>query len=524
MKNKQRFTRTFAAFLSVAACLSTLSACGKGKEEGGIPVSLPDYADDRAVHISGYVNPTNGDYTFDKIPMNDGVDYRTVERFKEYKDAGMDLAFSRYDSALPVEVTKETWAQSDTKIFCDAAYGAGLDKILISDEYFTQLITWDSGMLIGDGANYRYETQEEMDADVKNRLAIYKDTPGFYGVILLDEPRWKNLPNYGVVHSSIARVAPDIYIYNNLHYCHKSDSEADIYVDVAAWEAEHGQKPTVKEAYESYMDTFFTGTGAKNLAIDIYPFEPQADNRLSILFSNMQTLQRKCEQYGAEMSWTGQSITYIKGGTFSGRIMTKNDLWLQMNAVLGFGATSFQYYTYFPYPNYGSSSTSIGSFIDREGKKTSVYYDAKSVNDAVHKFDHVLLNYKFKGAKFYFNDIMQNAAMKAYLGLATLPFDNSHEHTLLKGITQNNDAVLTTELYDKTNDLYMYMIMNPIDALFSKDGQMSYTENTFTAEFPGYDYVAEFDCGKLTYVKLDGGKYTKTLSSGYGVYLVPLKA
>ena len=105
-----------------------------------------------------------------------------------------------------------------------------------------------------------------------------------------------------------------------------------------------------------------------------------------------------------------------------------------------------------------------------------------------------------------------------------MPFDNSHEPKLLKNIKQNNDAVLTTELYDEANDLYMYMIMNPIDALFSEDGQMSYTENTFTAEFPGYDYVAEFDCGKLTYVKLDGGKYTKTLSSGYGVYLVPLKA
>ncbi len=523
MKNKQRFTRAFAAFLSAVACLSTLSACG-GKEEAGIPVSLPDYADDRGVHISGYVNPTNGDYTFDKIPMNDGVDFRTVERFKEYKDAGMDLAFSRYDSALPAEVTKETWAQCDTKIFCDAAYGAGLDKILISDEYFTRLITWDSGKLVGEGTGYRYKTQAEMDADVADRLDIYKDTPGFYGVILLDEPRWKNLPNYGVVHSSIARVAPNIYIYNNLHYCHKSDSEADIYVDVAAWETEYGKKPTVKEAYESYMDTFFTGTGAKNLAIDIYPFEPKAEKRLSILFSNMQTLQRKCAQYGAEMSWTGQSITYINGGTFSGRIMTKNDLWLQMNAVLGFGATSFQYYTYFPYPNYGSGSTSIGSFIDREGNRTSVYYDAKSVNDAVHKFDHVLLNYKFKGAKFYFNNVMQNAAMTAYLGLETLPFDNSHEPKLLTSIKQNNDAVLTTELYDEANDLYMYMIMNPIDALFSEDGQMSYTENTFTAEFPGYDYVAEFDCGKLTYVKLDGGKYTKTLSSGYGVYLVPLKA
>ena len=66
--------------------------------------------------------------------------------------------------------------------------------------------------------------------------------------------------------------------------------------------------------------------------------------------------------------------------------------------------------------------------------------------------------------------------------------------------------------------------MNPIDALYSETGKMHYTEITVSAEFSGYEWVAEFDCGELTYVKLNNGKYTKTLSSGYAVYLVPLKA
>jgi hypothetical protein len=67
------------------------------------------------------------------------------------------------------------------------------------------------------------------------------------------------------------------------------------------------------------------------------------------------------------------------------------------------------------------------------------------------------------------------------------------------------------------------MIMNAIDSLFAIKGDAASTECTFTAEFAGYDYVAEFDCGELRYVKLDNGKYTKSLSSGYAVYLVPLK-
>ena len=525
MRNK-KFTRALALLLGTISCFATLGACNKNATGNEIPVALPDYADDREVQLLGYANPTNGDYKFDGIPTNDGVDFRTVERFKEYKDAGLNVAFARYDSSLPAETTKETWKDTGTKVVCDKAYEAGIKKILISDEYFSQMISgWDSGMLVGDGPNYRYQTQAEMDADVAERLEIYKDTPGFYGVILLDEPRWKNLPNYGTVHSSLARVAPDMYLYNNLHYCHKTESSINIYVDETKWQPEDNGVPKVQQAYENYLDTFFKGTGAKNCAIDIYPFEPKAETRLGIYFANAQVLQRKCEEYGAEMSFTGQSITYISGGTFSGRIVKKNDLWLQMNTMLGFGATSFQYYTYFPYPSTGSSDTSIGSFIDRNGNRTSVYYDAKSVNEAVLAFDHILLNYKFKGAKFYFNKVLQNASLDKYLGLDNiLPFDNSHEHKLLSGITQGNDAVLTTELYDSANDLYMYMVMNPMDILYSKDGTMQNTENEFTAEFPGYDYVAEFDCGRLNYVKLDNGKYTKTLSSGYAVYLVPLKA
>lgn len=502
-------------------CLSTLCASGCSLS-GSVPVALPEY-EDVEIDLLGYVNPTNGDYEFDRIPMNTGTDYRTVERFKEYKDAGLNIAFSRYDSALPVSVTKDTWEESDTKLFCDKAYEAGLDKILISDEYLTGLVLWDEGKLIGEGVGFRYASEAEMDADITKRLDIYKDTPGFYGVIMLDEPRWYVLENYGVVYRSLMRVMPEMYLYNNLHYCHHTESSKSIYLDVEKWTLENGREPTIEEAYTHYLDTFFMNTGAKNLAIDIYPFEDQASERLPIYFSNAQILKKMCDKYGAEMSFTGQSICYISNGEFTGRVMNKNDLWLQMNTMLGFGATSFQYYTYFPYPSYTSSGTSIGSFIDRNGERTSVYYDAKSVNEGVRKFDQVLLHYDFQGAKFYLNTVIQNAPATSYLGTSALPFNNTWEHTLLKKLTLKNDVLLTTELKDEANDLYMYMIMNPIDSLYAQTGEMRYTECSFTAEFPGYDYVAEFNCGDLRYVKLDNGKYTNSLSSGYAVYLVPLK-
>ena len=519
MKNGKSLYKSLAALLAAIVCIGPFASCMMPTEEASekIPVSLPTYADDRELDLLAYVNPTNGDYTFNNIPMNIGTDFRTVERFKEYMDAGMNIAFARYDSSLPADVTAETWPQSDTKLFCDKAYEAGLRRILISDNYLTNFITDNSTKLIGDV----FATEAELDAAIAARLEIYKDTPGFYGVILRDEPTWDYFDNYALVHRSLKRVMPEIYIYNNLHYCYSS---INIYTDVEAWkEAHEGKEPTIGEAYYHYLCQFLEKTGAENLAVDIYPFKDVAEERIGNYFVNLQMLRNACSTYGAEMTFTSQSICYTNGTTLSNRIVTKNDLWLQMNAILGLGATGMQYYTYMPHPMTSTENSNFGNFLDKYGNKTSVYYDAKSINEAVKKFDHILLHYEYQGSRFYLNQTLQNAGATSYTGSSRFGIYEQAEYTALTSLTMTNDAIYSTELKDEENGLYMYMLMNPIDVLYSANSVMSYTENTFTAEFAGYDYVAEFDCGELTYVKLDNGKYTKTLSSGYGVYLVPLK-
>ena len=513
---KNSIKRGLAIIISALVSFSSLVACDSESTTENIPVALPNYVDDRELDLLAYVNPTNGDYTFNDIPYNTGIDLRTAERFEEYKDAGMNIAFARYDSALPADVTAETWNESDTKLFCDMAYAGGLNKILITDNYLTNFITTNETLLIGDV----FKTEEELDADIAKRLAIYKDIPGFYGVILTDEPTWDKFDNYALVHKSLKRVMPEIYIYNNLHFCYNA---IDRYTDVSAWEAKHGKAPTIGEAYWDYLCQFLEKTGAENLSVDIYPFKDEAEERIFNYYVNLQQLRKACTKYGAEMTFTSQAICYTAGTKLANRVVNKSDLWLQMNAILGLGATGMQYYTYMPHPMTSTSQSNFGNFLDKEGNKTSVYYDAKSVNEAVKKFDHILLHYEYQGARFYLNSMLQNAPESSYLGNSNYGIFENSEFTALTSVTMTNDAIFSTELKDEENGLYMYMIMNPIDSLFSKDGIMAYTENTFTAEFAGYDYVAEFDCGELRYVKLNNGKYTKTLSSGYGVYLVPLK-
>ena len=482
MKNKKWYCRIIGVLLGIVACMGTFGACTQKESVESIPVSLPDYDESLELDLYGYVNPTNGDYSYDGIPMNGGTDFRTVERFQEYMDAGFNIAFARYDSSLGADVTKETWAQSGTKVLCDKAYEAGIRKILITDLYFDRLVRYTGGDLIGSDEADKYASEAEMDEDIKNRLSIYKDTPGFYGVIFLDEPRYTDFDNYALVYKSVKRVMPEIFVHNNLHFCYQSTG---IYTDEAAWKEKYGTEPTLGEAYRDYLFTFLEKTGAENLAVDIYPFTDLPEERIRNFFSNIQLLREACDTYGAEMSFVMQSIGYTQGEIVSKRAVNKNDMWLQMNTLLGFGAKTLSYYTYFPYPSHGADHTVIGTFIDWEGNKTSVYHNGKQINNAVRKFDHVLLNYEFQGAKMHLNNVIKNGSKSHYVSSDSMEFINTWEHTLLTNLTQDNDALLVTELKDEKNDLYMYMIMNAIDSLYAQSGGTNCTECTFTAEFPG---------------------------------------
>ena len=144
------------------------------------------------------------------------------------------------------------------------------------------------------------------------------------------------------------------------------------------------------------------------------------------------------------------------------------------------------------------------------------------------KFAPVVLNYKYQGAKMFTAPIT-NFSTTPYLSSyvesvtkTTFDWDNSYEFELLKEVEQDNDIILSTELYDETNDLYMYMVQNVINPINSRKGN---TTTTVSVKFEdGYDWVAEYDCGELRYVPLKNGVYKTTLSAGYAVYLIPLQS
>ena len=92
----------------------------------------------------------------------------------------------------------------------------------------------------------------------------------------------------------------------------------------------------------------------------------------------------------------------------------------------------------------------------------------------------------------------------------------------VSGVTTSTDATLVTELYDKDNYNYMYMVMNTIDP-YEKNTNGNDTLQTITVTFDGtFDMVYVYDqTGARTSVQLINNTYTVTLTAGQAVYLLP---
>jgi hypothetical protein len=282
------------------------------------------------------------------------------------------------------------------------------------------------------------------------------------------------------------------------------------------------------DAFNYYVEEWLRRTGANRISVDDYPF--RGNGLISGYYNTLQTYRNLCDKYGAKLTYVIQSIEAYSGTNQVYRAVDKADMYHQLFGLIGFGVDHFGYYTYTPSGNYNATGTFYldqGSFLTRDGKKTNIWYWGQEVLAEAQKFAPVALSYEYKGCKFFLNEVV-NHDNSVYLttsgsvqGYTPMVFDNSYEHKYLKGVTMDNDAVLTTEMYDKENDLYMYMLQNVVDP---SHGAQVDTTGKVTATFGAeYTHVAKIKDGNVSYVALEEGVYTETLSGGQAVYLVPLK-
>lgn len=400
----------------------------------------------------GYNNPTSGKYYMDGIETYTlGEDFRTAKRFKEYKAVGFNIALLQHENTY----NGEDFEKSNCKKCMDAAYKAGIDKILVSDGRIKALCQEE--VLVGE--NGRFKTEKELEDFVCFCTEPYRNYPGFYGLQLFDEPKWALLKEYAHVYRVIKKLFPTMALQCNLlNLCAPqmlADKPSNQYTD-----------------YENYLEYFARESGIDYLMTDEYAF--RRNNAISAeTFPTYQIIAKKCKELGLELRLVMQSFSQEGAAIYDGKLhggvawrrMTEKDMYWQMNMAMGFGCKEFSFFTYFTKQNKSfidvvrSDGIDGAAFINLDGTRTKLYYYTKRIVHEMLAFEKTLIKYNFDEAYFFFPK-------------GKTKEDFAHTKNVFErtgcpiSVHTPKSPVLVTELKDGQNRLFMVEnVGNTIDEL-----------------------------------------------------------
>lgn len=582
----------------MAVCtLLTVTACGEknsGVNEEEMIALAPDYSMyNYTMDSYAYAGPNDGYWNKDGVVYYTGKNLKTVEGYQTYKEAGLNIYFPQNDAYLtvvyaadvkPTDYASDFWArreanwEKDAKPYWDKAYEAGLDRIIMMDPQIQYWSGVEYGMLIkpadevipdGVESPYTFQSEEEFDATIAKVLEPYVDHPGFYGVMLKDEPRYSCVEAYGQTCRAIKRVAQnvynrDIFVQHNLipmrckmtsgvyqmmplleWFDDKEDSisprdyfmllggsapnqevvdtkEETMRILKEELAAYGGVEKTVARLkYEKYMEEFVLAMGSDYVQYDDYPMNG-TEEVPEMLYSYILTLQAAsnvAKKLDIDLQVVSQSFGSTRANNAIGaRELTEDDCrWLN-NILLSFGVSQINYYTYIAKKTNKADDhyySNYGSFITRTGEKTDIYYYYQKINQENDKFAPTKLNFKFQGSRVY--NILPNALCSEYVSDEWI--DNTYTFTDLKEVKHDKEAILVTESYDKANNRYMYAVQNLVDSAYK--GSPAYQTINLTFDAAKYKYVAMYQNGERTLQALDNGKLVVELQAGQAFFIIP---
>lgn len=508
----------------VSAFGGAFSGCGANKE---IPES-PDYsASTLQYDFYGY-SALIDSWNIDGVAYYPEEDYLTVERIKEYKDAGMTIYFPQA-GAWVTDSAMQDYENSNVKKALDYSLEAGIDKVILMDTRIQALskpsfgterqirekvqngtILEEAG-LIGEGK--QFATEADLDAYIEQCMAPYKDHEAFYGVMLGDEPYFYHAINYGQVYRSIKRVCPDAYIQYNLHPISSTQDEDNrkIYFTGMADETGLTQNEKMVKAYEQYICLFLDQTGAQYIQYDQYPFR-HADKVDSYHILGLQVAAKVAKERDVEFYFVTQTYGQTDGVS-NPRMLSQEDLYWMNNMLLGFGIKQISYFTYFTKADNNKEHFIDGnSFLTWRGEKTNIYYWMQQIMAEEQKFAPTILSFEYNSSKVYISETTNFDCTYAMRTIETPDF------TALTNVDVNKEVVLVTEMYDADKQNYMYMVQNVIDS--TKKGSKAYQTTVLTFD-KQYKYAAVYVKGEKTLVRLEDGKLTLKHKPGEATYILP---
>jgi hypothetical protein len=182
-----------------------------------------------------------------------------------------------------------------------------------------------------------------------------------------------------------------------------------------------------------------------------------------------------------------------------------------MYTSLAYGMKYVNYYTYWQHWSDGDGGRHYSAMVNYPKEngadpiKTDAYYAVKDVNLEVQKFDHVFLNYDWEGTMQVVPEGKKASSVLAQVG--------DYKNARIASVSSTEEAIIGCM---KDADGYDgYWVVNATDPGQNKS-------NNVTVEFKKATKAIAYIQGEKTEIELEDGKYTFSLASGEGVFVIPI--
>ena len=458
---------------------------------------------DRTFPIYAYSPPPQGKYWIDDV-IYPTDDFRTVERYKEYKECGFNVLFMQRTAAY----NGEEWDTCETKRAMQNAVEAGIEKIIIVDERIYDLSTESSSLI---GENKRFASESELDDFIRDCIKDYKNEKGFYGVQLMDEPFHPRLDAVGEVFHSLRRVDDSIFVHCNLNPLSLPTMAFRICPD----------GKNLRERYANYLEMFLEKTGTNYIMVDTYPYVKNGGDTYigRYYFACLEIIARVCKKRNVEMHMVMQSFAMTVRNKYHHLMPTKQVMEYQKNVLRGYGVKEFSYFTYWTKQ---ANKTDGEMFVDgkammtRHGEKTKTYYHVQKINKEINELAPLLCDFEYQTNAFF-------ALPPLFSRPTFLDTVDGGELSQISKVTIDKEVLLVCEQFDKKHEQYMYCATNISDPKRYRRQYGNEKQTTEMAFNDKYNVADVYFKGKWKTVKLQDGKLKFELYSGEGIIILPYK-
>ena len=434
------------------------------------------YKKEKPIDIFAFYGPCDGKYG-DGTPMGDGTDFRTKERYIEYKNCGFDILLLEDEAVY----NGEPFESSKVKEIMDICQEIGLRVIVLDRRIYYLAIQGFMGREI-DG--FSVNSIEDLHALVASYMKDYRQHPAFYGVYIMDEPSVEILDRVSSVVGAIKATDKNCYV----HICH-----------------------TAVGATYSRNEELVKRDNWSQITWDHYLFQFYERINNPVLSRVFHLHSEKIKRFSQKMGLEFVAVTLQAFGSelmngcsgFGWRRVNNYDLRYQVYASLLYYPDKLVWYHYWA-SKHNVKRYHEKNIMDEFGNKV-MYDEAKALNAEIKALTAVMRNFDFNGVNL-FCDKKENAYY----------FLNERDFVLRDMIVEKvKGSAIISEGIDKENNRAGYLVHNSTDPIKRK-------KTTLTLAFNGAKEVIVYKKGVPEKQTLKQGKLTLKLSCADGVFIIPV--